>query len=123
MSGTNGSTNGILSRDAFFAACKSHMVTAVDLEDGGRVNIRKLTLGQLKKFDDATDNFVRAKMLILDSVVDGNHEPIFQSLEEVDTLDMALFKALSEAVTSINALNVTDATLKNSETVKTSASS
>ncbi len=119
MSGAKGSPNGILSRDAFFAACKSHMVTAVSLEDGGMVNIRKLTLGQLKKFDDATDNFVRAKMLILDSVVDGNHEPIFQSLEEVDTLDMALFKALSEAVTTINALNVTEATLKNSETAKT----
>jgi len=115
--------NGILSRDAFFASCKARMVTRVNLEDGGCINIRKLTLGQLRAFDDAKDNFERAKLLILHSVVDGSHNPIFQSLEEVDMLDMALFKTLSEAVTDVNALGATDATIKNSETARTSASS
>ncbi len=111
--------NGVLSRDAFFNACKSRAITKVNVPDVGNVNIRKITLGQLKGFDVAEDNYARAKMLILHSVVDGNSDPIFQSIAEVDTLEMPIFKALSEAVAEVNALKVDEAAIKNSETAKT----
>jgi len=111
--------NNILSRDAFFAACKARMVTSADIQGWGRVNIRKLTLGQLRLFDEAKDNYERAKMLIFESIVDGNSKQIFQSLEEVDELEMPLFKALSEAVSDVNALKpVSEDELKNSVTAK-----
>ncbi len=113
MSENNG--NSILGRDAFFAACKARAVTKAYVPDVGNVNIRKLTLGQLRTFDDAKDNYEKAKMLILNSVVDGNAEPIFRTLEEVDDLEMITFKALSEAVSDVNALTkVTEASVKNS---------
>lgn len=118
MSENNGSNN-IISRDAFFAACRARSIAKVHVPDVGNVNIRKLTLGQLKTFDKATDNYERAKLLILESVVDGNLVPIFQTLDEVDTLEMPIFKALSEAVSDVNALKVTEQEIKNSETAKT----
>ncbi len=117
MSDNNG--NGVISRDAFFAACKARAITKVNVPDVGNVNIRKLTLGKLKSFDKTADNFDRAKMLILESIVDGNSEPIFQSLEEVDSLEMPIFKALSEAVSEVNALKVGEDATKNSGTAKT----
>lgn len=112
MSGNNGS-NHILSREAFFEACKARAVISVDLPTWGKVNIRKLTLGQLRSFDEAKDNYERAKLLILHSIVDGNARQIFETMEEVDSLEMPLFKALSEAVADVNALNVTEAAVKN----------
>lgn len=123
MSGNGNGNSNILSRDAFFAACQARAVVTVDVPGWGKINVRKLTLGQLRQFDNARDNYERAKLLILNSIVDGNAAPIFQSIEEVDTLEMPLFKALSEAVASVNALNVGEADLKNSETARTSASS
>ncbi len=117
MSENNG--NSIISRDAFFAACKARSVVKTYLPDIGNVNIRKLTLGQLRSFDDAADNYVRAKMLILESIVDGNLQPIFKTIEEVDTLEMPLFKAMSDAVSDVNALKVGEVEIKNSATAKT----
>lgn len=124
MSGNGNGTNNIFTRDAFFAACKARAVVAADIAGWGKVNVRKLTLGQLKSFDDARDNYERAKLLILHSIVDGNADPIFRAVEEIDSLEMPLFKALSEAVSDVNALKAVgeDAT-KNSETARTSASS
>lgn len=117
MSDNNG-RNGVISRDAFFAACKSRAVVVVDLPEEfgiGRVNVRKLTLGQIKEFDAAADNYERAKLLILHSIVDGNANRIFESLTEVDTLEMPLFKALSEAVADVNALTkISEEATKNS---------
>lgn len=121
---TNGNgTNNILTREAFFSACKARSVTTIDVPDWGKINIRKLTLGQLKSFDDAKDNYERAKLLILHSIVDGNAKPIFESMEEVDSLEMPLFKALSEAVSDVNALKTGETDIKNSETARTPASS
>lgn len=106
-------TNGVLGRDAFFAACKARAVVQVDIPNVGSVNILKLTLGKLKTFDAAEDNYERAKLLILHSVVDGNSEPIFKTVDEVDSMEMPIFKSLSEAVADVNALAVTEDKAKN----------
>lgn len=117
-------TNGVLSRDAFFKACEDRRFVNVELPDGaGSVKIRKLTLGKLRVFDEAKDNYERAKLLIRHSVYDSNGQPIFNTLEEVDsTLEMPMFKVLSEAVTSVNGLGAVEADAKNSEAATTSAS-
>jgi hypothetical protein len=113
------SDNHILTREAFFEACKARRVSVVELPGIGRVNIRRLTLGQLKLFDEAKDNYERAKLLILHSIVDRNSEPIFATTDEVDQLEMPVFKALSDAVTDVNALKVDETAIKNSATAKT----
>lgn len=124
MSDGNGNgTGSIFTREAFFAVCKARAVVTAEIKGWGKVNVRKLTLGQLKSFDDAKDNYERAKLLILHSIVDGDAKPIFGKVEEIDALEMPLFKALSEAVSDVNALKVTEADSKNSVTAQTSASS
>ena len=111
--------NGVFSRDAFLAARKTRAIVTVNVADWGYFNVRKLTLGQLRKIDEATDNYERAKLLILESILDNANEPIFKSVEDVNELEMSLFKALSDMVAEVNALKIKDEDIKNSEPATT----
>ncbi len=73
----------------------------------GEVNIRVLTIGELKKIRESEDEQSVAS-LILSAVVDEHGAQVFSDPAELDAVQASVVKDLAEAIAKVNAPKVED---------------
>jgi hypothetical protein len=71
--------------------------TAVTIDGLGEVHIRALTMGELRRIQNATTDDDRA-FLLLSAVVDADGKPVFTDLAELDDMGNDVLTDLAAAV-------------------------